>query len=130
MRRGLSWVPAVVEAAGAAAGGAVVHMVVADQPYAPLWAAALGAVDGYPLERAAGEVIETGPAERPPRPEEGAFERVAERVTLRVSALPGRVTRVTVTVRAEGWRQGRWAPGPDGAVTARAVLDRIRDAAG
>lgn len=112
--------------AGGAAAGGEVGLVVADLAYERVWAAALQAVDGYPLERAADGVIVTGPRERPARPGEGAFERVAERVTIRVEPVGVRVTRVTVAVEASGWRGGAWVPIADTAPLARDVLARIR----
>jgi hypothetical protein len=120
----------LVLAGGTAAEGAAMRVVVADLPYARVWEAALRAVEGAPIERAADGVIVTGRVERPPRPEEAGFERVAERVTLRVEAFAERITRVTVLVEAQGWRGGAWVPVPDGAETARAIVDRLRAATG
>lgn len=106
------------------------RMIVADLPYARVWEAAVKAVEGYPVERAADGVIVTGWRERPPREGEAAFERVTERVTLRVEPVSERVTRVTVEVEARGWREGAWVGIPDTDETERAVLARLRDAQG
>lgn len=104
------------------------RMVVADLPYERVWDAAMRAVEGYPVERAADGVIVTTRIERSPRAEEGGFERVAERITVRVEAFGERITRVTVEVDAEGWRGGSWVRIPDTDVTGRAILARLRAA--
>jgi hypothetical protein len=97
-----------------------------DLPYARVWEGAVQALGGYPLTRASDGVIETARRERVPLPEEGAFERVAERITVRVEAMAPDVTRITVDVALEGLRGGRWGPLEDDGATARTVLDRIR----
>jgi len=130
MRRALTWAAATVLVAGVASGAGMMRMVVADLPYARVWEAAARAVEGYPVERAADGVIVTGRIERPPREGEEAFERVAERVTLRVEASGDRITRVTVEVEAEGRREGSWVPISETEATARAILARLRDAIG
>ena len=106
------------------------RMIVADLPYARVWEAAVVAVEGYPVERAADGVIVTGWRERPPRDGESAFERVAERVTLRVERVSDLVTRVTVEVEARGWREGAWIGILETEATERAVLAKVRDAQG
>jgi hypothetical protein len=82
------------------------------------------------VARAVDGVIESGRTERAPRPDEPGLERVAEWITVRVEEVGPRVTRVTVEVRAEGLRAGRWEALRDGEVTARDVLARIRAAQG
>ena len=118
----LAWT--VVAAAGP------VRMVVADLPYSRVWDAALRTVAGYPVERAAEGWIVTGWRERPPRPEEPGFERIAERVTLRVEPFGERVSRVTVEVEAHGLRAGQWVPVADTTGRAREILERLREAQG
>lgn len=103
------------------------RMVVADLPYARVWAAAVRAVEGYPVERAEAGVIVTGWRERPARQEEPGFERVAEQVTLRVEAFSDRITRVTVGVEARGFRDGQWVPISETEELARAILARLRE---
>jgi hypothetical protein len=103
-------------------------MVVADVPYPRVWAAALEAVRDFPIERMAEGEIMTGWRDRPARPEEQGFERVSDRVHLRVEAFGERITRVTATSEVRGWRDGRWVDaGPTG-VLERDVLARIRAA--
>jgi len=104
--------------------------VVADLPYDRVFAAAVRAVEGYPIERVADGVIATGWRSRAPRPDEPGFERVEERVTLRVEPFGERVTRVTVEVDARGWREGAFWPLEDTRATAREVLARLREAQG
>jgi hypothetical protein len=104
------------------------HMVVADLPYTRVWAAAREAVRDYPLEQVADGEIVTGWRDRPARAEEGTFERVAERVQLRVEAFGERITRITVTVEARGWRDGQWMISEASEPGARDVLARIRTA--
>jgi hypothetical protein len=116
--------------AGRAGGQGRLHVVVADLPLAQVWAAALRAVVGYPLEQAAGGVIVTRRAERPPEAGESAYTRIAERVVLRVEAFGERVTRVTIEVEAEGLRDGTWVALPDVAGRAQRIAERIRDAQG
>ena len=72
----------------------------------------------------------TGWRDRPARVEEGTFERVAERVQLRVEALGERITRITVTGEARGWRDGQWIIIEASESGARDVLARIRAALG
>jgi hypothetical protein len=105
---------------------AVPRLLVMDLPYARVWEGAVQALGGYPLTRASDGVIETARRERLPLPEEGAFERVAERITVRVEAVAPDVTRITVDVALEGLRGDRWGPIEDDGATARTVLDRIR----
>jgi hypothetical protein len=102
------------------------RMLVVDLPYDRVWQAALSAVSGYPVARASGGVIETERLERAPGPGEVGLTRVAERITIQVEALAPLVTRVTVTVRAEGLSAGAWVPLAGGGPTARGILDRIR----
>lgn len=109
------------------AGAGPLRMVVADLPYPRVWEAALRAVLGYPIERAADGWIVTGWRERAPGPDEPEFERVAERVTLRVEPFGEGVSRVTVGVEARGWRSGQWIDVPETIQRAREVLARIRD---
>lgn len=104
------------------------RMVVADLPYARVWDAALQAVADYPLERVAEGRIVTGWRERSPRPSEGGFVRVTERIVLDVEEAGDRITRVTVEVEARAWRNGGWVALPDTQATAREVLARLRDA--
>jgi hypothetical protein len=105
---------------------AVPRLLVMDLPYARVWEGAVQALGGHPLTRASDGVIETARRERAPLPEEGALERVAERITVRVEAMAPDVTRITVDVALEGLRGGRWGPLEDDGATARTVLDRIR----
>jgi hypothetical protein len=114
----------------AAAGPDPLRMVVADVPYARVWAAAQEAVREYPLERAADGEIVTGWRERPPSAEEPGFERVTERVTLRVEAFAEGITRITPAVELQGWRDGRWVAIEEVGPATRAVLARIRAALG
>jgi hypothetical protein len=111
-------------------GAAVPRLLVMDLPYARVWEGAVQALSGYPLDRAADGVIETARMERPPWPEEGDVERVAERVTVHVEALADKVTRVTVTVEAQGLRGGTWQAIEASPATARTILDRIRASLG
>ena len=107
---------------------ATVHMVVADLPYARVWSAATAALAGYPVERAADGVIQTGWTERPPGEGPSGVARVQERVTVRVEPFGERITRVTVSVEARGWRDGQWTPLADTRAREHAILDLIRDA--
>ena len=104
------------------------RLLVMDLPYARVWAGAVQALGGYPLARASDGVIETQRVERAPRPDDLGVARVAEQVTVHVEAVAPLVTRVTVQVRLEGLRAGRWEPLEDDGATVRAVLDRIRAA--
>jgi hypothetical protein len=100
--------------------------VVADLPYQRVWEAAVRAVDGFPVERAADGLIVTGRRERPARPDEAAtFSRVAERAVIRVESFGTGSTRVTVDVEVSGWRDGAWVAIPDGEEAAQAILDRL-----
>jgi hypothetical protein len=118
----------LVRGAGADAGPE--RMVVADVPYATVWAAAQAALREYPTERAADGEIVTGWRDRPPRAEEVGFERVSERITVRVEAFAERITRVTVTAELRGWRNGQWVMIEDVGAARREVLARIRAALG
>lgn len=104
------------------------RMVVADLPYARVWSAATFALAGYPIERAADGVIQTGWAERPPGEALAGVERLQERVTVRVEPFGERITRVTVSVEARGWQGGQWVPVADTRTREHAILDGIRDA--
>lgn len=106
------------------------RMVVADVPYARVWTAATAALREYTLTRAADGVIETAWSERGPGAGEAGFERVRERVVVRVEPFAERITRVTVDVEAQGWRDGQWLPIADTLARERAILDRIRDLQG
>jgi len=106
------------------------RLVVLDLPYDRVWANTLRALVDYPIERAADGVIVTRRVERAPRPDEAAFDRVAERVTVRLDDFGPRSTRIAVEVLAEGHRAGAWVPIADTEATARAVLDRVRAAQG
>jgi hypothetical protein len=91
-----------------------------------VWEAAVRAVDGFPVERAADGLIVTGRRERPARPDEAAtFSRVAERAVIRVESFGTGSTRVTVDVEVSGWRDGAWVAIPDGEEAAQAILDRL-----
>ncbi len=131
MRRFLVVAGAAVALALVAEAGPMrmpIRMVVADLPYARVWDAAVQAVAGYPIERAAGGVIATGWRERDARPTEPGFTRVRDRVSLRVEPAGERITRVTVDVEAAGRRAGEWVPLADTEPIAREVLARLRDA--
>lgn len=112
----------------AMAEGGIARMVVADRPYERVWDAALRSVEGYPLERAVEGVVVTGWRERPAGPGEASFERVRERVTLRVEAFAERITRVTAEAEARGFRQEAWVAIPDATPIAQAALARLRAA--
>lgn len=114
----------------AVADSVPLRMVVADLPYTRVWAAAREAVRDYPLERVADGEIVTGWRDRPARAEEETFERVEERVQLRVEAFGERITRITVTAEARGWRDGQWIIIEASEPGARDVLARIRAALG
>jgi hypothetical protein len=105
-------------------------MVVADLPYDRVLAAAVRALDGYPIERLADGVIVTGWRARPARAEEAGFEAIEERVTLRVEPFGERITRVTAEVEARGRRGGVMTPIPDPRAAAREILARVREAQG
>ena len=106
------------------------RLLVMDLPYARVWDGAVRALGAYPLARAADGVIETARTERAPLPDERGVERVAERITVRVQEVAPKVTRVTVSVEAEGLRGGRWEPLARSPETVRTVLERIRAAQG
>ena len=130
MRRLGLWVAGLVLAGGILAEAGLVRVLVADLPYARVWAAAVRAVEGYPLERARDGLILTQRVERPPRADEAGFERIAERITLRVEAFGVRSTRVTVEVEAEGRRHDAWVPISETGGTAREIVARLRAAEG
>jgi hypothetical protein len=119
---GIVWVGTVAASAGP------VHMVVADMPYARVWAAAQEAVRDYPIERIVDGDIVTGWQDRPPRAEEPGFERVAERVHLQVAASGERITRITVIAERRGWRDSGWVSLGETEPLGRLVLARIRAA--
>jgi hypothetical protein len=106
------------------------RLLVVDLPYGRVWEGVVRALEGYPLVRAADGVIETARMERAPLPEESNFDRVAERITVRVEAMADKVTRVTVRVESEALRGGRWQLLDGSPATVGAVLDRIRAAQG
>ena len=111
-----------------AANAGPARMVVADVPYARVWAAGLEAVRDFPIERIAEGDIMTGWRDRPARVEEQGFERMAERVRLQVEVFGDRITRITATAEARGWRDGGWVSVGEAAPLARDVLARIRAA--
>jgi hypothetical protein len=102
------------------------RLLVMDLPYAQVWEGTVRALVAYSLARASDGVIETVRTERAPRPEETGLDRIAERITVRVEAMADKITRVTVTVEAEGRRDGHWRALDGSAATVRTVLDRIR----
>ncbi len=104
------------------------RMVVADVPYARVWAAAQEAIKEYPIERAADGEIVTGWRERPPNAEERGFERVTERITLRVEAFGERIARIAPLIELRGWRDSRWVTIEDVDLATRELLARIRAA--
>jgi hypothetical protein len=106
------------------------RLLVMDLPYARVWEGTVRAFGEQTLARAADGVVQTARAERAPRPDETGVERVAERVTVRVEPVADRVTRVTVTVEAEGLQGGSWRAIDASPATVRAVLDRIRASIG
>jgi hypothetical protein len=116
--------------ASAASGTGMMRAVVADLPYDRVLAAAVRALDGYPIAGVADGVITTEWRARAPRPDEPGFERVEERVTLRVEPAGERITRVTVEVEARGWRGGVARPIADTRAIAREILARLREAQG
>ena len=118
----------IVCAEAAAAHAGSVRMVVADMPYARVWAAVLEAVRDYPIERIAEGEIMTGWRDRPARADEPGFERGADRVRLQVEVLGERITRITVTAEGRGWRDGGWVSVGDAEPLERDVLARIRAA--
>jgi hypothetical protein len=122
---GLVVAAALLPAAAVIAQPAAERLLVFDVPYGKVWASAVRETRAYAVVRAADGVIETARVERAPLPEESA-ERVAERITIRVEVVAEKVTRVTVTVEAEGLRDGRWQPLGGSPATARSVLGRIR----
>lgn len=111
-----------------ARGGAEpVMSVVADLPYGRVWAAALEALREFPLRRVvqADGLVETDPVIRAVRDPEADYERIEERVVLKVEAFGERITRITCTVEARGRRGERWEPIRDTTPLARRVLERI-----
>jgi hypothetical protein len=106
------------------------RLLVMDLPYMQVWEGTVRALGGYSLTRASDGVIETDRTERAPLPGERGLDRIAERITVRVEAVADKVTRVTVTVDAEGLRDGRWSRLDGSAATVRTVLDRIRASIG
>ena len=106
------------------------RLVVLDLPYEKVWANTLRALDPYPIERSADGVVVIRRVERAPRADEPGFDRVAERITVRVDGFGPGSTRIAVEVVAEGRRDGKWLPLPDTEATARAILDRVRAAQG
>ncbi len=120
----------LLTAISVAAQPAAPRLLVMDLPYARVWEGTVRAFGGQALARAADGVIETPRTERAPLPDEAGLERVAERVTVRVEATGDRITRVTVTVDAEGLQDGLWRPIDASPTRARAVLDRIRASLG
>ena len=113
-----------------AAEAAAQRLLVFDVSYQSVWDRVLRVMQDYPVARAADGVIETGRVERSPRPDELGVERVAERITVRVESTAPLVTRITVDVALEGYREGQWGPFEDDGATVRAILDRIRAAQG
>ncbi len=128
MRRAIL-IAACFHACAVGADAGMMRMVVADVPYAQVWDAAQRALADYPIERAMEGLIVTGWRERRPRAGE-AFQRVTERLTVRVEPFADRITRITVEVEARGWRDDGWVAVPDAETTAREVLARIRAARG
>jgi hypothetical protein len=122
------WGIAVVWVGLAAANPDPVRMVVADIPYARVWAAALEGVHDYPIERIAEGDIMTAWRDRPASVGEPGFERVAERVHLQVEAFGERITRITAVVEVRGWRDGGWVRLEETRPLERNVLARIRAA--
>ena len=120
----------LMPAAGAIAQSAPPRLLVMDLPYVRVWEGTVRAFGEQTIARAADGVIETTRAERAPLPDEAGVERVAERVTIRVEPMANRVTRITVTVEAEGLQGGSWRAIDPSPATVRAVLDRIRASIG
>ena len=120
----------LMTAAGAMAQSAPPRLLVMDLPYERVWEGTVRAFGEQAIARAADGVIETTRAERAPLPDEAGVERVAERVTVRVEAMAARVTRITVSVEAEGLQGGSWRAIDPSPATVRAVLDRIRASIG
>ncbi len=118
----------VVLAEGAAAGGGPVRMVVADVPYARVWAAVQEALREYPIERAADGELVTGWRERAPHAEETGVERVAERITLQVEPFGEGITRITVLVELQGLQAGQWVTLEERGPASHEVLARVRAA--
>ncbi|MGH7321753.1 MAG: hypothetical protein ACRELA_19300 [Candidatus Rokuibacteriota bacterium] len=128
MRRAIP-IAACFLACAVAADAGMMRMVVADVPYAHVWDAAQRALADYPIERAMEGLIVTGWRERRPRADE-AFQRMTERLTVRVEPFADRITRITVEVEARGWRDDGWVAVQGTETTAREVLARIRAARG
>ena len=117
-------------AMGVMAQPATPRLLVMDLPYARVWEGTVRALEGYTLTRASGGVVETAPVERAPLPDEVGVERVAERVTVRVEAVAENITRVSVTVEAQGLSGGSWRAIDASPTTVRRVLDQIRASIG
>ena len=130
VRRLLFAAVSLVAATSATAQQSPPRLLVMDLSYARVWEGTVRAFGEQMLARAADGVIETTRAERAPLPDEAGVERVAERVTVRVESTADRVTRITVTVEAEGLQGGLWRPIDASPTRARAVLDRIRASIG
>jgi hypothetical protein len=130
VRRLLFAVVSLVAATSVTAQQSPPRLLVMDLSYARVWEGTVRAFGEQILARAAAGVIETTRAERAPLPDEAGVERVAERVTVRVEPMAARVTRITVTVQAEGLREGSWRAIDASPATVRAVLDRIRASIG
>jgi hypothetical protein len=119
---------ALVWAGVAEANPDPVRMVVADIPYARVWAAALEGLRDYPIERIAEGDILTGWWERPASANEPGYERVAQRVHLQVEPFGDRITRITAVVEVRGWRDGGWVSLDETESLERDVLAGIRAA--
>jgi hypothetical protein len=126
MRRLLYALTLVVFADRVPSAAEPLRMVVADAPYTRVWAAAQDALRDYPIERLVDGEIVTGWRNRPARVEEAGFQRVAERVTLRVQAFEERITRITVVAEVKGWRDGDSVLLEGGEWAAHDVLERVR----
>jgi uncharacterized lipoprotein len=128
MRRLVSGLALLLVADTLASAADPLRMVVADAPYARVWAAAQEALRDYPIERLGDGEIVTGWRDRVARVDKAGFRRVAERVTLRVQAFEARITRLTVVVDVRGWRPGDPVPFDEGGCPAHEVLERVRAA--
>jgi hypothetical protein len=120
----------LLPAMAALAQPATPRLLVMDLPYARVWEGAVRAFGDQALSRAADGVIETARTERAPLSDEAGVDRIAERVTVRVESTAERITRITVTVEAEGLQGGVWRPIEASPTRARAILDRIRASIG
>ena len=128
MRRTACALALLLLAQGRPVGADPLRMVVADAPYPRVWAAAQEALSAYPIERLGDGEIVTGWRDRPARAEEEGFQRITERMTLRVEAFAERITRITVIVELRGWRDGASVTISDTEPAARDVLERVRAA--